>query len=486
MIINYFHNKKFFQEALIPLIIFGVGFFWRCFYLSDRDLCLDEPFSLFHAQKQLLDIIQLSSEGEPNPPLFMLLLHFWIKIGGTEVSFVRLLPLVFSSLTAVFLYLAGKRFYSLGTGILASFLFLFSNFHFFHSIELRTYSLLSFAAATALYYFLRLIKEPERKWILVMLISSNLILVYSHYFGWFIVMMQVFSLIFYLKDIKVLKSIFVTLFLTILAYIPFFIVLVRQFLKSSQGTWVEPPGSGSEYFYQIHNLLNHKEVFNVVIWIIILGAIYAIYKKNREAISKDFLILLLWWFVPFTLMFIISYRIPVFITRYLLLNSIALYLFIASSVSVFFNRHRIIEPVLGLIILLMMMNRMRILPDDFSYREVKNATAYVKTNLQYGDIVLLYPYWSDKEFSYYFDRRIFSDTENLTKQLAQEKVFPVWDKRTAETIVNTHNSRRIIYYLNGPSLGDDNGIFRFLSEKFTIIDSTFYPQTISITIFKAK
>jgi len=486
MVIKYFHNRKFVQDALIPIIIFSAGFFWRSFYLSYRDLCLDEPFTLFHAQERISDIIQLSTGGEPNPPLFMLLLHYWIKIGGTDVSFVRLLPLVFSNLTAVFLYLTGKRFYSPVSGILASFLFLFSNFHFFHSIEIRTYSLLSFAAATTLYYFLRLVKEPDRKWIRVMLIFSNLVLVYSHYFGWILVMMQVLSLIFYLKDKAVLKSIFVTFFFTILAYIPFIIVLIRQFLKSSQGTWVEPPGSVNEYFYQLRILLNHREVFNVVVWIIIIGAIYAIYRKNREAISKDLLILFLWWFVPFTFMFVISYRIPVFMTRYLLFNSIGLYLFIAASVNVLFNRHRIIEPVLGLIILLMMVNRMRILPDDFSYREVKNATTYVKKNMHYGDIVLLYPYWSDNEFSYYFERAIFSDPANLTKKLGLRKVFPVWSKNMAESIVNNHVNKRVIYYSNGPTPVDDDGIFRFLSEKFTLIDSTFYPQSISIAIFEAK
>jgi hypothetical protein len=472
--------------VILPISILCIGFTWRSFYLEERDLCLDEPFTLFHAQKSLLSIIQLSVEGEPNPPLFMLLLHFWIKVGGTEVSFVRLLPLVFSSLTAVFLYQTGKRFFSTATGIIASFLFLFSNFHFFHSIELRTYSLLSFATAATLFYFFRLIKESDRNWIVGVLIFFNLVLVYSHYFGWFVVFMEILSLLFYLKDKAVVKKIIITIFITFLAYIPFFLVLIRQFLKSSQGTWVEPPGSVNEYLYQLHNLLNHKEVFNVVIWVIILGAIYAFFRKSWSLLSKEYLILILWWFVPYTIMFVLSYRIPVFITRYLLFNSIALYLLISVSVFAFFNSHKIIVPVMGLIILLVMVNRMKILPKDFSYREVKNATNYVIDNKQIGDIVLLYPYWSDNEFSYYFDRTIFSDPMNLNERLAQVKVFPVWNQGMAESIIKRKHCKRVIYYLNGPNPDEDDAIFCYLKEKFALIECTLYPQTISVSIFEVK
>jgi hypothetical protein len=129
---------------------------------------------------------------------------------------------------------------------------------------------------------------------------------------------------------------------------------------------------------------------------------------------------------------------------------------------------------------------MRILPDDFSYREVSNATSFVKQNQQNSDAVILYPYYDELGFSYYYDRSIFEDTQNFQLKLNQKQVFPVWGLEMARSITNKRTSGRIIYYLNGPLPGEDDGIFHYLSENYRMVDSTFYPQTFNIAIFERK
>ncbi|MCO5264350.1 MAG: hypothetical protein M9948_00455 [Lentimicrobium sp.] len=86
---------------------------------------------------------------------------------------------------------------------------------------------------------------------LIALVLSNLVMVYSHYFGWFIIFIQFIAGFLYLKDKRVVKSVLIALGLSFLAYLPFFLILIRQFLKSSQGTWIESPDSTSEYFINL-------------------------------------------------------------------------------------------------------------------------------------------------------------------------------------------------------------------------------------------
>ena len=473
-------------KFIIPALLFLTAIVWKLFFINHRDLCLDEPFTLFHSQKSVADIIKLSVEGEPNPPLFMLLLHFWIKITGIGTVAVRLLPLLLNGLTVFYIYFIGKRFFSIYTGIIASGLFLLSNFHFFHGLEVRTYSLLSLAVAAALYYYLKMLKEPGNWKIILALILSNLALVYSHHFGWFVIFMQFLCGFLYLKDKKAIRSILITIGISALAYIPLFVVLIKQFLRSSRGTWIDAPGSNMEFIYQLYYLLNHRQVFRAVLVIMVAGIIFTIYKKSFKSLPSELLVLFLWWFVPYTIMFAVSFKIPMFITRYLLFNSIGLYLFIAAAIYYLFNRHRIIVPVIGLALLGIMGNWMRILPNSFSYREAKNAISYTKSQQQPDDAIIMYYSWNDMGFAYYYDRTIFQDTKNFTQRLAQNHIFPVQGLEGVIYIVERDEFKRIIYYLDGVREGSDRGILDYLSQKYVLTNSASFPQSIKVAIFEKE
>ena len=223
-----------------------------------------------------------------------------------------------------------------------------------------------------------------------------------------------------------------------------------------------------------------------MVWIFAVGAVFMIYKKTWRAIPKELLVLFVWWFVPFTIMFLVSFKIPVFITRYLLFNSVGLYLFVAAGIVSLFNRHKVMVPLAGAVVLALMANRMRILPDDFSNRDLRNAARFVKANFQSGNAIIIYPYWDNLGFAYYFDRSDFQDVDHFDSRLDQQKIFPVWGLGKVESIVEETSPQKVIYYLNGPEPGNDDGIYQYLSSHYAIADSVFYPQTITILIFDKK
>ena len=174
-------------NIIVPIVLFGVAFFWKFMNINVRDICLDEPFTIFNAQDSLLNIVKLPAQNEPSPPLFMLIMHFWIELFGISAESVRAVPVLFNALTAVVLFFTGKRIFNFWSGLTASAFFIFSTYHFFYGLDTRTYSMLSFATAASLYLIVALVKHPEKRHYLPLLVVSNLVLVYGHYFGWFVI-----------------------------------------------------------------------------------------------------------------------------------------------------------------------------------------------------------------------------------------------------------------------------------------------------------
>lgn len=73
--INYLFTKT-------PLLFFAQSF-WR-----------DEAFTYFLAKENVFKITSLTAK-DFNPPLYYLIIHFWMKIFGTSEITLRLFSLIF-------------------------------------------------------------------------------------------------------------------------------------------------------------------------------------------------------------------------------------------------------------------------------------------------------------------------------------------------------------------------------------------------------
>lgn len=446
---------------------------------------MDEPFTIFNAQKSVRDILILPSQNEPNPPLFMLLLHFWIKLFGNSPWSVRILPLIFNALTVVFIYLTGKRFFNLRVALFAPAMFLFSTYHFYFAMETRAYSLLSLGTVSALYFFLAFSEDDRNRKLLAGLIISNIVLVYAHYFGWFVVFIQFLATLLYIRDFKKFLRLMLPLVITGIVFSPMAYLFVKQFLKSSKGTWVKPPGD-EDYMAQIHMFFNAKKVYDLLIGIVVAGMAFKVLSNNRRAASRRLIIVFLWWFIPYTFMFYVSEKIPMFINRYILFNSVGLYLFTAAFISYLFNDRKFITTVLFVIAAGYMYRKIEINSREFYYREVNNAVNYVKSQSNGSHMVIIHPHWTSLNFSYYYNRAIFNDTEHYEQNLEKEHIFPVYNVQMARNYVRQNPGRRIIYYQDGSALIDPEGtITRFLDSNFVRRDSVFFPQCFNITIYES-
>ena len=153
-------NKEIDFEELAPWFVVSItliGGFLRVLLLAMKGMWLDETFSVWLVDHSLLNMLHWIVKIDQHPPLYYLLLHFWIALRGNAPYTVRLFSVLFGTATIPVIYLIGKRVSGLVVGLAAAVIMALSLFNIYYAQETRMYTLLTFNAAVAIYALVRLL-----------------------------------------------------------------------------------------------------------------------------------------------------------------------------------------------------------------------------------------------------------------------------------------------------------------------------------------
>ncbi|HZG52386.1 MAG TPA: hypothetical protein VEZ40_09630 [Pyrinomonadaceae bacterium] len=174
--------------ALLVALLLGVRV-WR---LDASCLWFDEVFSVHAARHGWGGLLEFVALDLIHPPLFYLLLKVWMAIvgGGESVWWLRLFPLLTQAAAVVPLLLLCRELGIGGGAVRVALLLLVAvnGYLIQHAQGLRMYSLLLLFAACSLWLFARFSDAEARgRGGALALFAVNLLLVYTHYFGWLLV-----------------------------------------------------------------------------------------------------------------------------------------------------------------------------------------------------------------------------------------------------------------------------------------------------------
>jgi len=301
----------------------------------------DEAWAATLAVKPVWEIIKIVSR-DTSPPLYYLLLHFWMKVFGTSEVAIRSLSFVFFLTTAAVAFLIGQCLWDKKTGFLASLLILVNSFLFIYAFEGRMYALLALTSTLSAYFFLR-----RQRWPFILATTAAL---YTHHFSLFVIFWE---LIWRLKevDLKNPKDFFKKFsdfFIISLLYLPWIYPLYYQTSLVASGFWLGKP-TIKTFWQTVEKFLvgNQKNIFRNLA----LGGVLITLLFRRWQKEKNTLFLLGWFFTPLVLTFVISqFFQSIFFDRYMLITIPAACLVLASQ------RRKISNLFLGIVITCLVFN----------------------------------------------------------------------------------------------------------------------------------
>ena len=309
----------------------------------------DEVFNYSLSQGSWISLIKRAGLDMAHPPLFYIVLKLWISLVGSSMAGLRVLTVALSIAALVpFLMLGRELLFRTRELALALSLMAINNYLILYSYYLRPYSLLLFLTLCSDVAFLKFLRRDEsgNTRALFILITVNVLFVYTHYFAWLVVIAQFLWVMF--MDRRHLRGLTVAAAITILCFLPWVGVIVYVSTQVSytildQVHWHWPPGLASVVmllrcyhggFKSTWLTLAGSGVF-VLLAILPVArfALSARKTKRDESVKLNPLVLLAWLTTfPIVVSLVIAHELTwVWEPRYVIVSAVPYLLLVAAS-----------------------------------------------------------------------------------------------------------------------------------------------------------
>lgn len=140
--------------------LMGLALVLRLYKLLYHDYYDDEIISTFAARPPLSEMMQSLSVYSVHPPLYYMLLHFWMALGD-DLFTIRLLSVLISAGCVALTYVLGRDLAGTAVGLVAAGIMAISPFQILHGQQARMYPLLTFLVLLATITFLRAWRQDK-------------------------------------------------------------------------------------------------------------------------------------------------------------------------------------------------------------------------------------------------------------------------------------------------------------------------------------
>lgn len=284
----------------------------------NQSLWLDEATSALAAKMSLTDLFSKFLPGDFHPPLYYLLLHFWVKIFGTGEFSLRVPSIIFGILTIYIVYKLSKNL--IAPAFLAT-----SGLLIYYSQEARMYSMATFLVSLSIYLFVK----KKYGWLSISLFLLGM----TDYVSLLIIP------VFFILDFKKWKKLIVSLLPLIAGFLLWMPTFIRQLesglaVQSAIPGWWQILGQASlkniglipVKFILGRISFDDKFVYSVAAAAVLGLFLYAVYMSKKA--EKVFW---LWLVLPIVLGIILSIKVPTLSYFRFLFCLPALYILISKS-----------------------------------------------------------------------------------------------------------------------------------------------------------
>lgn len=405
-----------------------VAIILRLYKITASSIWHDEGYTMWLLKYNLPEIIERTAR-DVHPPGYYLMAKSWVSIFGTSEFSVRFLSLLFSVGIVYFVYLIIKDIWSEKAAFWSAMFVALSPHMIRFGQEARMYGVVAFFATLATYFFVKMIKNKDSRW-LWGYVPVLLIGFYTQYYAFFVVISHWVILSFYTKGFWKLQwaksfkekvGIFswrwwlanATL---LLGYAWWFPKAYAQVTRVSDNYWIQPewitiktiPSNILHFATYTHfdAIYNWNNIFGPIFyWAVIFLAVFGALFVLRNQIKKDkqkggaLASLYVYGFLPMLLVYIISeLASPIYQDRYFPFSAVAIFAIWGIAVSEIKNKYLKYGSVVIIVGTLLVGNYIMHIEVN---HQMKALSSTVKTQKQEGDILVSGELYTHLDGSYY-------------------------------------------------------------------------------------
>lgn len=309
---------------IILAVVCAVYILLRFWNLSASCLWFDEIFSAHAAEHDWQNLFWFAAQDLIHPPLFYVLLKIWMSIGGESLFWLRFFPVFFSVAALIpFLYLCRELKLNYLTIALALTFLAFNGCLIKYTQEVRMYSLLMCLSLFSMWLFLRFLNLGKNIWILTVI---NFLLIYTHYFGWLVVLSEIAAIL-VLQRIKI-RQMLIMFGILLVSFTPWIFAVWKATQANAEFSqnigWIARPNFDTlfqfifdliEPFYYQQSNIEPTTIFAITIPLLLIGfTAFLFYFVNWQGFEKaekqNFVLLIIFIAVPVLSAFAASWILP--------------------------------------------------------------------------------------------------------------------------------------------------------------------------------
>ena len=456
-------------ERLTLIIILVTGFCLRYYHVGFQSFWLDELYTVIGCDpgsswKGLLDYLR---HLDMHPPLFFVLEKIVLRFSGSSEPAARMLSVVSGTLGIWAIYLLGKEFYSRRLGLIAAAFTCINFYSIYYSQEARPYALVTLFATLSFLFLVRFIKTLKRKDCIFYAVFT-LLMLYTHYFGIFVLGSQILiGIVFWIFE-KNKKQFLVNFMISGLVIAIGFspCLALLKGLTVVRSFWIPEtdPGFAINFFYEYFGNTDLLKPFLLFLLLSCMVYLFLGFRNESGGIKERpltfaFLVCSMWIFIGFFIPYLRSILVvPMLIPRYTIVLLPAFIIFLSLGVELIAS-----QPVRYVVLTFFILISFTHIFFVQKYYSTVNKTQFRElANFVTADKSATYPIVTDITSwhqQYYLTRFGYKGT-----------MLPGIKESTIDSVLHKSSNR---YSLNGFWITGAHGEQKMPKEIYTRIDSSF-------------
>lgn len=391
--------------AAVVLCLLGYGL--RVHHLAAQSFWMDEGYTYHVSVWRASDILRATFGVEPNPPLYYLLVHYWIRLVGATVFSYRFVSVLPGVLTIALVYRLGRDLFTPPIAFGAALLAAVSPYLIWYAQEARAFALLA-CLATA--YLLAVWRASQRggvgRWVLAAVLLA--LTLYTHFYGVFVLG----AALAFVLLVSIQRRHGRRLWMPAAAFAgPVVAYLPWIFANLHPGKdWRPPVGLVTIARESLTSFAHGGFLRGAVGEAVVVGEIVAIVAYlvtivlQQKAARRGGLLVASALILPTFAVAALSLVQPIFSTRYVIAQAPVFYLAVAAGLAALGRRSRVLTVPLYLVLVSLSLAGVLVADGDPRFRkeDFQGAASYLAGRTTPSDAILVAAGYVMYPFSYYY------------------------------------------------------------------------------------